>query len=208
MKIINTISPLLLNPVAETAGNVAVDPATPTQDEEKIIVVNPDSGVEEEYLKDDDGRPYIIKEGIRLTIHEFGGGCSGILYHVATFENLDIAMQKHGASKILDALNDSMESGTRRKVKRTKIAAYEDEAAQKAWVKKTVEAEPMQFSQADALAFVPGEKELTSNQLTHSINDAIKNGAPRSKIRLLMDQLMEVGERERKRRGFMDEDES
>lgn len=194
--------------VAETKGRIkAVNPAT-GKEEEAMIIPNVETGEEETYFLDGDGNPYIDREnGVRLTLFSFAGANDGLMYFSKSFVGVSAAVAAHGEAAVLAALNDSIRSGTARKVKRTKIPAYEDKNAQKDAIKKMKEKEPILFNQSEALAFVPGDKELSANQLTIMLKDKAKEGASKRELNELFQQLLVATERERQRKGIVDEDE-
>lgn len=195
----NTLPQVLRNPeVAEAGGNanaVAVERKT-------ITLTSPTTGVPEIHQLDENDTPYIVKDGVVLKVNKLGGDAKDIMFYSPEYTSIDDLRNRFGDQALLDELNASILRGIRRKVKNSKVPNFADEKAQAAAIEKIRSTEPIQFTQEEALAFKPGEREITYSQVLAMVRTAMKEGASRKEIHRLLKLQQEVMDRDMRRRGL------
>jgi len=169
-----------------------------------VVIIDPETGKDNTYLTDDDGDNYLEFEGLRVYVTTFGGALKGVLYHYKQFTSLDKAIEVHGADKVLAALNDNLNAGTRNKVKSSKIPKFDDSKAQESAIRTMLTEHPVQFTINEAIRYEPGERDQTSGQILAVLKAAQKDGVGTTKIAAIMQRLMAVMAKENLRRGIDD----
>jgi len=197
----NNINKILLNPdPAEGATGVATLPV------EKPVIVNPKTGEAEVHELDENGEAYLQKDGYKMALSSFTGARKGLVFYWPNFESLARAISMHGEDKVLKALNNESYRSCKKKASGS-IPSFEDEKKQEAAIKKLVETAAIVLTQEEALAVVPGERELSANQILSLIRKKQKEGAPGKEIKTLLSSYMQTLERERSRSGIEDDED-
>jgi len=119
----------------------------------------------ENIQQDDEGTEYYELPGSVLVKSEFPKKFTGIQFFYRQFTDYQAAVIAFGEDKLLDIINNALESSTKVRA-RNKIPKYPNsEEDQKKAIEDIIEKDPIIFSAKDALEYVPGEKELTYESL-------------------------------------------
>lgn len=200
----NNTNNLLLNPdAAAGAGEMEVPATLPV---EKPVFYNAKTGQPEVHEVDDNGEAFLQKDGFKLVVSSFTGARKGLGFYWPSFDTLSRAINMHGEEKVLKALNNESYRSCKKKASGS-IPTFPDDAKQEAAIKKLVETAPIVLTQEEALAVVPGERELSANQILSLIRTKQKEGAPGKEIKALLTSYMQTLERERSRSGIEDDED-
>ena len=160
--------------------------------QEAVKVAIPGYTLDEDY---NTGENYIQREGTeRIYLNEFGGASKGLQYHIVQFvpaipsdatdeqkeqlffNALQQAGSRYGNEKVLDLFNVALAQNVRTKVLNSRVPSFKDEKATKDAVANLVKTNPCIFSVEDAIAFVPGVREISYNGYLNLSKLANKEG--------------------------------
>lgn len=189
--------------VEVTGGPTVVAPVV----EQEILIPDPDNNnTPTKHEQNDDGEPFVARDGFQLTVGEFTGANKGLLFYVPIATTLEVAINKWGEASILKLVNDAVRDSARSHAKATKIPAYENEASQKAAIealKKTNSG--ILITMNDAMKLNPTDKRETSGNLAAQIREAKKNPhTTKSELKALAQKFNEALMREAARSGLAD----
>jgi predicted RNA-binding protein with TRAM domain len=142
---------------------------------------------------------YIQKDGYRLYRKAFTGDLAGVQFYVLQFDgasnddeatvSLEKIKARFGAASIVDLVNTQLATGTRARVKNSKIPKYEDSNAQAEALARLVAQDPVLFSAEDAENYKPGSREPSVAGIANAIKKAMKEGR-RAEAEALSKQLV------------------
>ena len=164
------------------------------------IVTDYETGTTEVHQINEDEEAFVQREGYKLVVGEFGGKTKGLAFYHAQADSIEYAIEKYGADVILACVNNELRNGTKRRVTGTKVPKFEDEKATAKAI-EGLKAKPILFSQEEAEAFVPGERERSFGGVVKDIK-AAKAAGNFDKVTELMEELHLVMDRDRERSGL------
>jgi hypothetical protein len=128
--------------------------------------------------------------GIRVYLDTFGGSLAGLSFHYPQLEHetpekaIEVGLQKYGAERLLNLINNSLKNFTTAKVRNSKVKALEvlkedgsvDENATELAINNVRQNNPLLFTAQEAFDYLPMQREETVQSLMKRANKAQKEG--------------------------------
>ena len=185
----------------ETNTTEAAEATEESKELKTLEIVNPDTGETEVYQINEDEEAFLQKDGFKFVMSEFGGKLEGFAYHFCQMDSVTAAVEKYGEEVVLNCVNNELRSGSKRRAVSSKVPKYDDENATAKAIEELKKTAPVLFSQAEADAFVPGERERTVNVIFKEIKAARSEGKMELAMKLFS-EAQALLERERDKAGL------